>query len=188
MVVTVLSMNVMSSYWFDESPVANAFSTLGARPLRVHGDCLCAGIPTRASNRFEDTLVEYIHEFDDSLIEEPISQTWILLDRVVLVLGSSTPRRRANSGHWRSAALWVKNTVGSPSVSTIATRRLFCLNQNWRVPLRLAPKWSTLLEKASLPTISISSLTVRWASWRFWRTHVLPVKLDASSQCLKQNI
>ena len=28
--------------------------------------------------------------------------------------------RRASFGHWRSAALWVKKVVGSPSMSTMA--------------------------------------------------------------------
>ena len=37
--------------------------------------------------------------------------------RLELHSGSSGQMRRASSGHWRSAALWVKDIVGRPSVS-----------------------------------------------------------------------
>ena len=63
-----------------------------------------------------------------------------VLVRLLMESGSSGHMKLASSGHCRSAALCVRNTVGRSSVSTIAMRRLLCLNLYGAVPCKLAAK------------------------------------------------
>ena len=72
----------------------------------------------------KDSSVEGLEELHDSMVEEPVGEGWVVDDS----LGAGCPGvrvvGRASSGHWRSAALWVKKTVGRPRVSTMERRRL----------------------------------------------------------------
>ena len=67
------------------------------------------------------------------MMEEPVGSLGSPAGRAFLRLelesGSSGQMRRASFGHWRSAAVCVKKMVGRPIVSTMAMRRLRCLNQ-----------------------------------------------------------
>ena len=80
----------------------------------------------------QDANVEYIDELAGPVIKKPISDSWFSVTadmQLELQCGWSGQMRRASSGHWPSAALRVKNTVGSPRVSTIEISLLLCLNQ-----------------------------------------------------------
>ena len=74
----------------------------------------------------KDSSVEGPEELHDSMVEEPVGEGWVVNDslRAVLDSGLLGQMSRASSGHWRSAALWVKKTVGRPRVSTMERRRL----------------------------------------------------------------
>ena len=110
----------------------------------------------------KDSIVEDLHELHDSVVEEPVCEGWVLDDS----LGSGSPGVRpgvsgrmslASSGHWRSAALWMKKTVGRsrPSVSTRESRRLiwrcqYCLVCGWRSWIYADPLTAALPPAPSL--------------------------------------
>ena len=88
----------------------------------------------------KNTNVEGINKLVNAFVKEPVSNGRVSCRALLwleLELGSSGQMRRASSGHWRSAALCVKKMVSRPSVSTMAMRRLCCLNQYCLVPRRL---------------------------------------------------
>ena len=94
----------------------------------------------------KDSSVEGLEELHDLMVEEPsphpllapprgggalsnvsIYFAWLsmtALVRAVLESGLLGQMSFASSGHYRSAALWVKKTVGRPRVSTMERRRL----------------------------------------------------------------
>ena len=76
-----------------------------------------------------DTNHSDIVGLDDSVVEESETAGFSMtaLVRLDLELRSSGQMRFASSGHLRSAALWVKKMVGSPSVSTVQSS-----GERWR--------------------------------------------------------
>lgn len=89
--------------------------------------------PIPIVNRPENTDIEIINKLIDAMVNEPtgmagFSETALLrLDLHCCWLSGQI--RHASSGHWPSAELCVKNTVGIPRVSTIEISVLLCLNQ-----------------------------------------------------------
>ena len=74
----------------------------------------------------EDSCVEGLDELHDPVVEKPVREGRVVmtaLARAVSESGLSEQMSPASSGHWRSAALWVKMMVGKPSVSTMESRR-----------------------------------------------------------------
>ena len=76
------------------------------------------------------TYIEGFYELTDRVGKKPICNSWILRHGSAAAGAAvrwSGQMRRASSGHWLSAALWVKNTVDMPRVSTMENSLFFYL-------------------------------------------------------------
>ena len=108
----------------------------------------------------KDSNVEDLDKLYYPVVEEPVCKSWILDDCLVLAVlesGVSGQMTQASSGHWRSAAMGVKKTVGRPSVSTMErddsadiASTAWCPAHlrrsgglNWRKPLLVSPPCPT---------------------------------------------